>query len=136
MKASPDKARKLLKQHFGKITSEEFETNLREHSPEIFEKAVTKREGLLEGKFDAEQQVFVFPTPPSPLPLSAYIATALTGLSEEAKELIIHLSDVVADICREVDIDLGCLKTPFLGSIFCPVFGPANIAYSACFYWS
>jgi len=35
-----------------------------------------------------------------------------------------------------VPLELGCLKTPFLGQIFCPVFELADIAYRACFYWS
>jgi len=57
--------------------------------------------------------------------------SALYGAVDIAKILLSHKANV-----NMQDARVGCLKTPFLGSIFCPVFGPANIAYSACFYWS
>jgi transcriptional regulator with XRE-family HTH domain len=43
---------------------------------------------------------------PRPVPLKAYLASALTGLEPIEKSLIIHLSDMVNLVCRSVDIDL------------------------------
>jgi transcriptional regulator with XRE-family HTH domain len=43
---------------------------------------------------------------PRPIPLKAYLASALTGLEPTEKSLIIHLSDMVNLVCRSVDIDL------------------------------
>jgi transcriptional regulator with XRE-family HTH domain len=43
---------------------------------------------------------------PRPVPLNAYLASALTGLEPTQKSLIIHLSDMVNLVCRSVDIDL------------------------------
>ena len=40
------------------------------------------------------------------IPLSAYLASALTGLSGVEKSLIVHLSDIVNMVCRGVDVDL------------------------------
>ena len=40
------------------------------------------------------------------VPLSAYLASALTGLSNVEKSLIVHLSDIVSIVCRAVEIDL------------------------------
>ena len=40
------------------------------------------------------------------IPLNAYLASALTGLSPVEKSLIVHLSDIVSVICRAVDINL------------------------------
>ena len=41
-----------------------------------------------------------------PVPLKAYLASALTGLDPTEKALIIHLSDMANLVCRSVDIDL------------------------------
>ena len=41
-----------------------------------------------------------------PVPLNAYLASALTGLEPIQKSLIVHLSDMVNLVCRSVDIDL------------------------------
>src|SRR5437870_13121120 len=40
------------------------------------------------------------------IPLNAYLASALTGLSSVEKALIVHLSDITSMVCRAVDIDL------------------------------
>ncbi len=40
------------------------------------------------------------------VPLSAYLASALTGLSATERSLIVHLSDIVSIVCRAVDVDL------------------------------
>jgi len=40
------------------------------------------------------------------VPLTAYLASALTGLDSIQRALIVHLSDVVNLVCRAVDIDL------------------------------
>lgn len=43
---------------------------------------------------------------PRPVSLNAYLATALTGLTNEQRQLVFHLSDTVALVCRELDIDV------------------------------
>jgi transcriptional regulator with XRE-family HTH domain len=43
---------------------------------------------------------------PKRIPLSAYLASALTGLEEVQKALIVHLSDITSLVCRAVDIEL------------------------------
>src|SRR5882672_137583 len=43
---------------------------------------------------------------PSHVPLSAYLACALTGLNEEQRQLVFQLSDTVSVICSEFDIDV------------------------------
>ena len=40
------------------------------------------------------------------LPLTAYLASALTGLSEDQRKIIFDISDRVSQICLEVDIEL------------------------------
>lgn len=43
---------------------------------------------------------------PKRIPLSAYLASALTGLDAVQKALVVHLSDITSVVCRAVDIDL------------------------------
>jgi len=43
---------------------------------------------------------------PRRLPLNAYLASALTGLTPEQRMLVDHLSDLVNLVCRSLDIDL------------------------------
>lgn len=43
---------------------------------------------------------------PQRVPLQAYLASALTGLSREQRLLVEHLSDMIGIICRSVDIEL------------------------------
>jgi transcriptional regulator with XRE-family HTH domain len=45
-------------------------------------------------------------TTPAPLPLNAYLASALTGLSESEREVIFGISDLVSKVCKENRIDL------------------------------
>lgn len=106
MKADSKKAKNLLKQHFGKLTKEEFKRRLQEHTPDTLEIALDTKNAEDKGDFGTEQAEFLFQSPRiSRLPLSAYIATALTSLSEADKQYITSLSDMVADICRELNID-------------------------------
>jgi len=96
------------------------------------------------------------PVPPSKLKELGELMTWLYGRKSAEIEPVVRTQNPDLNILREViskqeslsalrsgyslersqAIALGCLKTPFLGSIFCPVFGPANIAYNACFYWN
>jgi transcriptional regulator with XRE-family HTH domain len=49
--------------------------------------------------------VLVHPRPKR-IPLTAYLASALTGLDATQKALIVHLSDITSLVCRAVDVDL------------------------------
>jgi len=43
---------------------------------------------------------------PAPLPLGAYLTCALTGLSENERKVIFGISDLVAEVCKENNIEL------------------------------
>jgi transcriptional regulator with XRE-family HTH domain len=43
---------------------------------------------------------------PAPLPLDAYLACALTGLSDDERKVIFGISDLVSEICKENGISL------------------------------
>ncbi|MBI1926007.1 helix-turn-helix transcriptional regulator [Candidatus Poribacteria bacterium] len=51
-------------------------------------------------------QLLLFQPQPASLPLEAYLACALTGLTAEQRQLILDLSKIVAETCRVNDINL------------------------------
>lgn len=53
-----------------------------------------------------ERQLALFTPHPSALPLNAYLACALTGLNESARNTLFGLSDMVSQVCRRNGIDL------------------------------
>lgn len=59
----------------------------------------------LEVSLDADGPVLIHPRPRL-IPLSAYLASALTGLSAGQQAVIVNLSEIVSMVCRSVDIDL------------------------------
>ena len=78
------------------------------------EEIVKRSQGLM--SYPTSTEIAVVPTvgsgpvlihaKPKRVPLNAYLASALTGLDPIQKSLVVHLSDVVNLVCREVDIDL------------------------------
>jgi transcriptional regulator with XRE-family HTH domain len=52
------------------------------------------------------QALSLLETTPAPLPLNAYLASALTGLSETERQVIFGISDLVSQVCKENGIDL------------------------------
>jgi transcriptional regulator with XRE-family HTH domain len=52
------------------------------------------------------QALTLLETTPAPLPLQAYLASALTGLSDNERDLIFGISDLISEVCGEKDIEL------------------------------
>jgi transcriptional regulator with XRE-family HTH domain len=50
--------------------------------------------------------VSLLETTPAPLPLNAYLASALTGLNDSERNLIFGISDLVSQVCEEHGIGL------------------------------
>lgn len=55
---------------------------------------------------DHPEQLSLFSASPSPLALNAYLACALTGLTEVQRGTIFEVSDYVSTICSRLDINL------------------------------
>ncbi|ABF40125.1 transcriptional regulator, XRE family [Candidatus Koribacter versatilis Ellin345] len=91
--------RKRIQQHFQTESAEQIVENSRRLV------GATDPHGFGAISIEPENPILVHPSPKS-VPLNAYLASALTGLDEVERSLIIHLSDVVALVCRSVDIDL------------------------------
>jgi transcriptional regulator with XRE-family HTH domain len=45
-------------------------------------------------------------TTPAPLPLNAYLASALTGLTEDQRRIVFGISDLISDVCEKNGISL------------------------------
>lgn len=50
-------------------------------------------------------QLLLLP-PVEPLRLSAYLASALTGLTDDQRQLIFHLSDTISEVCSRFGVDV------------------------------
>lgn len=60
----------------------------------------------IEPKGNNPNQLSLFQSSPTPLPLNAYLACALTGLEDQARQTIFKISDLIAEICEDNNIDL------------------------------
>lgn len=102
---APKEIADRLHKHFSEVSSEQFRDNVQRYCPEItasdtVEATARTRERTPMG------QLVLFQPRPSPLPLNAYLACGLTGLAREQRQLIFHLSDTIAMLCRGQNIDL------------------------------
>jgi transcriptional regulator with XRE-family HTH domain len=102
---APKEVADRLHKHFSEVSSEQFRENVRRYCPEItasdtVEAAARTREETPMG------QLVLFQPRPSPLPLNAYLACGLTGLTREQRQLMFHLSDTIAMLCKAQNIDL------------------------------
>ncbi len=101
MVAAGDAAHRLHK-HFAELNAEEFRRNVERYSPEVLEEP----EELQTAGGTGPHQLVLFQPRPSPLPLEAYLACALSGLSPEQRQLVFQISDVVSMICSSTNITL------------------------------
>lgn len=104
MSLNPEEVSRNLQEHFANISSSEFKDNVKDFCPEISERS--SMEKLKKHTQENKGQLLLFHSQPSPLPLDAYLACALTGLTQEQKQFMIHLSDTVANVCKNVGINL------------------------------
>src|SRR6476659_892442 len=56
-------------------------------------------------ELDERGQLMMLPIR-EPLPLTGYLASALTGLTDQQRQLIFHLSDAISQVCLRHGIDV------------------------------
>jgi transcriptional regulator with XRE-family HTH domain len=97
---SPHDAQKILGDHFEQITLDEFN--------ELREKYVGESDTtLLPIPVNAENTAMIlYQREAAPLPLNAYLASALTALTSEQRDHLIAVSEIVASVCEDLEIDL------------------------------
>ena len=67
--------------------------------------ASTELDGLSDGRGSGPTQLVLLPHA-QPLTLNAYLASALSGLQEDQRQLVFHLSDSISEICRRFGIEV------------------------------
>jgi transcriptional regulator with XRE-family HTH domain len=93
-----------LRRHFAQASPDDFRANVKRYCPEVIG-SETPHQPIAE-EASAMGQLILFQPQSSALPLEAYLACALTGLNSDQRQLVFHLSDVVALVCREYGIEL------------------------------
>jgi transcriptional regulator with XRE-family HTH domain len=95
---TPDEAREALRRESDLEPDTAFEERVAEDkATEI---------ALRDSDADETSQLVLLPAHQAPLPLTAYLASALTGLGEDQRRLVFHLSDAVAEVCKRHGIDV------------------------------
>ncbi|HEX8737957.1 MAG TPA: helix-turn-helix transcriptional regulator [Pyrinomonadaceae bacterium] len=107
MSLTPEKVISEIRSHFDSVSESEFKRNVEKFCLETSEDE--NMEGIEKGQDIG--QLLLFPHQNTmmsslPLHLEAYLACALTGLTEEQRQLMFQLSDVVAMVCEGFDISL------------------------------
>ncbi len=108
-----DQAAQELRNHFSTVSTEDYLEVASRYSPELLAGGEMSEDpqfaqlGLqgLETE-DASGALALFRSAPAHTPLDAYLACALTGLDESQRQLIFALSDMVAQVCESIDIQL------------------------------
>ena len=96
----PEEAERTLAEHFKQISLEEFRDRYDKYSGS--EVSIQRREAPEQARRD----VILTQREAAPLRLDAYLASALTGLSEEKREHLFAVSDIVVAVCEEINIDV------------------------------
>lgn len=104
MSTSSNDALGTLRRHFSEVSSDDFIQKVHRYSPSILKFSDQALPG--EEQNDMTGQIVLFRSRPSPLPLKAYLASALTGLDEEERNTVFGLSKVISEVCAFHEIEL------------------------------
>ena len=97
---NPDEVERSLNEHFEQVSLEQFRERYDEYVGEADSSHLPME--YVDETFD----VLLHQREAAPLELKAYLASALTGLSPVDREHIFAVSDVVAEVCRQLNIEL------------------------------
>lgn len=99
----PKKAKEIVIASINETTREQLGEGASIHLPHDDADKTPVKEGLPRA---AVGQLSLFRPSDAPLPLQAYLASALTGLDKDQRSLIFQISDAISLICRKHGIDL------------------------------
>ena len=97
---NPQEARRILDEHFDQITLDEFEARR--------DKYVVKENELLRpfAGSSEESSMILYQRDAAPLSLNAYLASALTDLTEKERLHLVAVYNIVNSVCKDLEIDL------------------------------
>ena len=96
----PKDAKKLVIDKLNNATKEDIESTINETDAEL---QTIPREI---GRSENSKLLSLLRPSDNPLPLSGYLACALTGLDEDKRSLVFQISDTISQICKNHGIDL------------------------------
>ncbi len=104
MTLNPKELDEVVRRHFERVTPAQFLENVRrfdsdEMAPDMAEYFEKAREAARAHREVTESDLRT-------RPLQAYLASALTGLGDEQRREVEHLSSIVGDVCRRHNIHL------------------------------
>lgn len=97
-------ATKILRGHFNETTPEDFNANVDKHCSEMTDPSFPFNSSC-SGKTPMTQ-LKIFEPHPVTIPLDAYLASALTGLNVDERQLVFQLSDTLALIAKRHKIEV------------------------------
>ena len=97
---NPQDAQKILEEHFKQVTFDEFIELRKEYVGEGPAQLLP-----IDGSTETGAMV-LYQREAAPLRLDAYLASALTGLTPEQLEHLIAVSNIVASVCKDLEIDV------------------------------
>lgn len=102
---TPQNAGDELRKHFSEVTPQQFTTNVSRYCPEITNRASLETVEPEEKK-ESGGQLILFHPQPTPIPLNAYLACALSNLDATQRQLMFTISDTISIVCEGQGIDL------------------------------
>ena len=96
----PEDVEGALTEHFDQITLEEFKDRYAKSA--LGDTSIQPR--TLPD--NAAREVILSQMEAAPLPLNAYLASALTGLSDEERQRVFAVSDLAASVCEDLAIEV------------------------------
>ncbi len=108
----PAKAHEIVLAHLAGLSDEEYLAAIRRYEPELMregmmsEDAALAQLGLPGLETTETSNVLRLRTRAEHHPLTAYLASALTGLRGAERQLVFQLSDAVSMVCQDLGIDL------------------------------
>ena len=97
---NPQDAQKILGEHFKQITLDEFKER---HDKYVGEEPAELLPIAEKGETRA---MILYQREAAPLRLDAYLASALTGLTPGEREHLFAVSEIVASVCKDLEIDV------------------------------
>lgn len=101
----PRQITKQIHIHFDEISDAEFLVNMQRFNPNFTGKNANTI-SIIDKEDSMPSQLMLLQPEPILIPLNAYLACALSGLSSEQRNLMFAVSDAVSVICQQNDIDL------------------------------
>ena len=98
--ASPENAENMLVQHFRQISLEEFKDRYDKYT------GADSSIQLRESSDQLPKDIILSQGQAAPLPLDGYLASALTNLSEDQREHLFAVSDVISTVCQDLAIEV------------------------------